>query len=327
MNSGVVGGQSARRGRTVILMYHRVTEVESDPWSLVVHPDRFLEHLEVLQSAYDVIPLSPGVGATGFDARSSSAHFRRRLRRQSRCCEATGRNEACPRPTSWSPDRSVADREFWWDEVERIFLGFGTCFRRSPTSILPTAKLELRLADASSPSIRAESDERWRADREPTTPRQRAYLAVVSRAAAARSPGAGSRPRSAGRVGRIDHGRLDKACGLFRDRAAHAGVPRRSRDWWSHGDASRPQQPSGRAAARGGVGRPKPSSRRSQVDRSSRSPIPHGAPSDYTAETARDRSRRRLPACLRRGRGCTERPRRSVSAPADYGRGLGRIGV
>jgi peptidoglycan/xylan/chitin deacetylase (PgdA/CDA1 family) len=157
-------------------MYHRVTELEFDPWSLSVHPDRFLKHLEVLQSAYDVIPLFQAlehrdstrdrVVLTFDDGYADNLAAARQL-------AARGMPS-----TYFVVAGSVgADREFWWDEVERIFLATDTL----PAILdlpLPTAKLALTLADDGSPSRRVDCDRTWRADREPMTPRQRAYLDV-----------------------------------------------------------------------------------------------------------------------------------------------------
>src|SRR5438552_4939252 len=50
------------RGRfahqALILTYHRIAEVRSDPWALCVRPHYFAEHLEVLRRDYHPLPLA-----------------------------------------------------------------------------------------------------------------------------------------------------------------------------------------------------------------------------------------------------------------------------
>ena len=46
----------------LVLMYHRVAALASDPYGLAVHPDRFAQHVEVLEGLASVVPLSEVVG-------------------------------------------------------------------------------------------------------------------------------------------------------------------------------------------------------------------------------------------------------------------------
>ena len=57
----MVGGRdpapSGRKDGRLILMYHRVATVEHDPLELCVAPERFAEHLELLRSLGEIVPL------------------------------------------------------------------------------------------------------------------------------------------------------------------------------------------------------------------------------------------------------------------------------
>ena len=176
--SNLAGSRRPQVGRSVILMYHRVAEVEFDPWNLTVHPDRFAEQLDVLSSDYEVVPLGRvlarpdslrhRVALTFDDGYSDNLAAARRL---------AGRG--IPATYFVVAGQIGADREFWWDEVERIFLASDAL---PPTLdlALTTSRLELSLAEDGSSSPKSELDRSWRADRAPTTLRQRAYLAAYS---------------------------------------------------------------------------------------------------------------------------------------------------
>jgi peptidoglycan/xylan/chitin deacetylase (PgdA/CDA1 family) len=157
-------------------MYHRVAELELDPWGLVVHPSRFAEHVEVLDASFDVVALPRAledpdsardrVVLTFDDGYFDNLAVARQLAER-----------GLPATYFVVGGQVGAELEFWWDEVERVLLASDTL----PATLdlaLPTAKLELTLDETGPSSTRTESDRGWRADRGPTTLRQRAYLDV-----------------------------------------------------------------------------------------------------------------------------------------------------
>ena len=111
--------------RALVLMYHRIADVSNDPWQLCVSPENFAQHLEVLQKTGKVIPVNMLVQS-----------LRQKTTRHNSICltfddgyidnyrEAKPLLEKyqCPArffiPTLYPGKK----QQFWWDELESIFL-------------------------------------------------------------------------------------------------------------------------------------------------------------------------------------------------------------
>ncbi len=118
--------------RALILLYHRVTEVDVDPWSLCVTPQHFAEHLEVLHGYAQPVSLQE-LGQV-LHARS----FRKLPRRSVIVTFDDGYADnlyhAKPLLDRYGVPATVfvttgaigREREFWWDELERLLLQPGT---------------------------------------------------------------------------------------------------------------------------------------------------------------------------------------------------------
>ena len=64
--------------RALLLLYHRITQLPSDPWSISVTPEHFAQHLEVLRSCSNPIPLqqlNPGVIGCRASRKAGGCHF------------------------------------------------------------------------------------------------------------------------------------------------------------------------------------------------------------------------------------------------------------
>ena len=111
--------------RGLILMYHRVAEQKVDPWSLCVTPQHFAEHLEILQK--EAFPISLGqlvqaykngniphraVAVTFDDGYADNLYNAKPLLEQ----------YDIPATVFVATGQVGKEREFWWDELERILL-------------------------------------------------------------------------------------------------------------------------------------------------------------------------------------------------------------
>ncbi len=109
----------------VILMYHRVTEVEFDPWDLSVTPQHFAEHLEMLQKYAHPISLKQlaiahqngniphrAVAITFDDGYADNLYHAKPLLERYNI----------PATVFVTTGYIGQQREFWWDELERLLL-------------------------------------------------------------------------------------------------------------------------------------------------------------------------------------------------------------
>lgn len=113
----------------LILLYHRVAEVGSDPWSLCVTPQHFAEHLEVLrkhtrpmrlqqltQDLQNRKRLHPSVVITFDDGYADNLHNAKPLLER----------YDIPATVFVTGGYIGQEREFWWDEMDRLLLQPGT---------------------------------------------------------------------------------------------------------------------------------------------------------------------------------------------------------
>jgi peptidoglycan/xylan/chitin deacetylase (PgdA/CDA1 family) len=118
--------ESPRRG-AVILMYHRIAEPQSDPWTLAVSPAHFAEHLEVLRRRARPVPLADvGVeSARGGRRRVVAVTFDDGyLDNLTRAVPLLERHDV-PATVFVTSGYVGSGREFWWDELDRLVLGAG----------------------------------------------------------------------------------------------------------------------------------------------------------------------------------------------------------
>jgi peptidoglycan/xylan/chitin deacetylase (PgdA/CDA1 family) len=166
----------------VILMYHRVADVDSDPWSLCVSPKHFAQHLAVLQAYGSLVslqtltqrlrqgdPVQRSVAITFDDGYADNLQYAKPL-----LCQY-----ATPATMFIATGGLQKPEEFWWDSLDRLFLQPGE---------LP-AKLQLQVNDTEYTWDLGEAAYysladylrlcHWQAEsEEPPSPRQALYLQV-----------------------------------------------------------------------------------------------------------------------------------------------------
>lgn len=126
----IVGRLNCRFNRKVlILLYHRIFELQSDPWSLSVTPEHFSEHLEILKKNYYPLRLQDFVNRlleNRLPKRSVIITFDDGYSDNLRSAKPLLELFDFPATIFLTTGYIGQLREFWWDELDRIFLTPGT---------------------------------------------------------------------------------------------------------------------------------------------------------------------------------------------------------
>ena len=129
LRRAILRPRSRSEGKALILLYHRVTELRSDPWSLAVSPERFAEHLDVIRQY--ALPLGlqqlvqrlldgelpdRSVVVTFDDGYADNLHIAKPLLER----------YDIPATVFLTTGYIGHERGFWWDELDQLLLQPGT---------------------------------------------------------------------------------------------------------------------------------------------------------------------------------------------------------
>jgi peptidoglycan/xylan/chitin deacetylase (PgdA/CDA1 family) len=108
--------------RLLILMYHRIAHSGLDPWNLCVTPEHFQQQIEVLSRDYELIRLSDVPTAEDLRGKAVITFDDGYLDNLLIAKPMLDRCEA-PATVFVSTGYVGANRDYWWDELERLVLG------------------------------------------------------------------------------------------------------------------------------------------------------------------------------------------------------------
>jgi peptidoglycan/xylan/chitin deacetylase (PgdA/CDA1 family) len=165
-------------------LYHRVVEPTSDPWNLCVSPAHFREHLQILRRRSRVLSLNGIVGnaISGNWPEDAVAITFDDGYADNIAAASIMEDMDIPATIFVSTGYIGGQREFWWDELDRLLLQPGV-FPPTLTVKIEGDLLSITLGDTARYTREAaDRHQRWRAyEDDPPSPRQAAYLALWER--------------------------------------------------------------------------------------------------------------------------------------------------
>lgn len=126
--------------RALVLMYHRIAELKTDPWQLAVSPENFEQHLQVLQETRKLISVKEMVSSLRSKMilnNSICVTFDDGYSDNYRNAKPLLEKYQCPATFFIPTHYTGQQQQFWWDELKSILL----CYPDLP------AKFSLRIKD------------------------------------------------------------------------------------------------------------------------------------------------------------------------------------
>jgi peptidoglycan/xylan/chitin deacetylase (PgdA/CDA1 family) len=111
--------------KAIVLMYHRVAEPESDVWELAVSPEQFEQHLKILKKMGNVVPLqrlTDSLNSHNFLKNSIAITFDDGYIDNFKAAKPLLEKYKIPATFFITSGQIESGREFWWDELEHLFL-------------------------------------------------------------------------------------------------------------------------------------------------------------------------------------------------------------
>lgn len=167
--------------RIVVLMYHRVADLPCDPWDQCVTPEHFDEQLEILKREVDVIPasrLAVELEQGAFGSRAAVITFDDGYADNLTTARPLLERHGLPATFFLTAGMLNCEREFWWDDLERIFLYPGTLPDKLELAITGRPRIWSLIGESDYSADLWAQHRAWRASYKPETVRQRVYYAI-----------------------------------------------------------------------------------------------------------------------------------------------------
>jgi peptidoglycan/xylan/chitin deacetylase (PgdA/CDA1 family) len=128
-SAAVTGNGTPLQAKAIILMYHRITRTEFDPWGMCVSPENFSEQLAAINAVATPISLidyARSLVAGTLPERTVVVTFDDGYVDNFEQALPLLRRHNVPATLFVTTCHIDSDREFWWDRLETVLLAVGT---------------------------------------------------------------------------------------------------------------------------------------------------------------------------------------------------------